>query len=253
MKAALLLFSLAFFSPFARAQSAVVLRVEPAEVSKDIVVDNLDEHFEDVTSVVVTNNSTRTIQLVKQEVAGTQPRAWSYRAFDRISRATPYVRSASEQQGGRQIALPPGQSATYYVVLQPDGVTGTGSVQLRFSDLTLPGSVLATASVRTTLSRSRGVEEQEATEIENRTPTTVRLYPNPATDRFFVEAPRGTRVGRVEVTNTLGRKIKQFTGASGPEGYPIETLPDGLYLISIYDTAGKKLRTLRLLHRQFGA
>ena len=214
-------------------------------------MDNLDEHFEDVTSVVVTNNSARTIQLVKQEIAGTQPRAWSYRAFDRVSRATPYVRTASEQQGGRQISLPPGQSATYYVTLQPDGVTGTGSIQLRFSDLTLPGTVLATATVRTNLSRSQGVE-QEAVEVD-RTPTTVRLYPNPATDRFFVEAPRGTRIGRVEVTNTLGRQIKQFTGASGPEGYPIDQLPDGLYLISIYDTAGKKLRTLRLLHRQFGA
>ncbi|MBB4080484.1 hypothetical protein GGR28_003118 [Lewinella aquimaris] len=252
MKTALFSLSLLLVSPL-WAQNGSILRVEPAEVSKEIVVDNLDEHFEDVTSVVVTNNSTRTIQLVREAVQGRQPRSWRYETVDRLSRSTPYVMSENEQRNGRHIPLSPGQSATFYIVLKPDGVTGKGTTELKFSDLTIPGTILASATVSTTLTQ-RAAAAPAIPEVEIRpSPTTVRLYPNPAVDKFFVESPRGTRVGRVEVTNTLGRQIRSFSGESGPDGYDIRELPDGLYLISIFDEGGKKLKTLRLLHRQFGA
>ncbi len=251
MKTAFFLFALLVLQPLS-AQSGSILRVEPAEVSKEIVVDNLDEDFEDITSVVVTNNSNRTVQLVRDAVRRRQPGSWSYQALDRLSRATPYVMTESEQRSGRHIPLGPGQSATFYIVLRPDGVTGTGTTELRFSDLTFPGTTLATASVRTTLSQ-RLPAEQEVTGEPRAAPTTVRLYPNPAVDRFYVESPRGTTIGRVEVTNTLGRQIRSFEGDAGTTGYDIRPLPDGLYLITIYDDTGKKLKTLRLLHRQFGA
>ncbi|WP_116107986.1 T9SS type A sorting domain-containing protein [Lewinella sp. IMCC34191] len=233
------------------AQSSSALRVEPAEINKVIRVDNIDEDFEDVSAVVVTNNSGRTIQLLRENVVRESPRAWSYSALDRVSRATPYVISDDPQAAGRQISLSPGQSTTFFVVLRPDGVAGNGTAELRFSDLTLPGTVLAAATINTTLTRQDPTAAEEADARAN--PTTVRLYPNPATDRFYVEAPRSVRLGRVEVTNTLGRRIKTFSAESGTDGFDIENLPDGLYLISIYDDSGKKLRTLRLLHRRFGA
>ncbi len=252
MKTAFLLLALLTLQP-AWAQSGNILRVEPAEISKEIVVDNLDEDFEDITSVVVTNNSNRTVQLVRDAVRRRQPTAWTYRALDRLSRTTPYVMSESEQSSGRHIPLGPGQSATFYIVLRPDGVTGRGTTELRFSDLTFPGTTLATAAVSTTLTQ-RPAAEQDPITIETRAnPTAVRLYPNPATERFFVESPRGTTIGRVEVTNTLGRQVRSFQGDAGTTGYDIRPLPDGLYLITIYDEAGKKLKTLRLLHREFGA
>ncbi|CAH1002502.1 hypothetical protein LEM8419_03381 [Neolewinella maritima] len=230
-----------------QAQDGGVLRVEPAEINKEVVVDNLEEHFEDVTSIVVTNNSGRSIRLARQTVRRPQPAAWSYRALDRLSRTTPYVLSANEQENGRYIPLAPGQSATFYVVLRPDGVTGSGSTELQFSDLTVPGATLATARVSTVI-RQRAVVPVAAP-----SPTSVRLYPNPATERFFVETPQGTTISRIEVTNTLGRQIRSFDGPADVNGYDIRKLPDGLYLISIYDTTGKKLKTLRLLHRAFGA
>ena len=234
----------------AAAQNAATLRVEPAEVKKEIRVDNLDEDFEDVTTVVVTNNSGRTLRLTREHVIRDSPRNWKYTSLDRVSQTTPYVLSAAEADNGRQISLRPGQSATYFVVLRPEGVTGTGTTELRFSDPTLPGTTIGTATIQTTLSR----QDPAGTEGKSTDPpTTVRLYPNPATERFYVETPRNVKVGRVEVTNTLGRRIKSFTGAAGADGYDIETLPDGLYLISIYDDGGKKLKTLRLLHRRFGA
>ena len=232
-----------------------MLRVEPAEISKEVIVDNLEEDFEDVTSVVVTNNSGRSIQLIHQSIRRSQPTAWSYRALDRLSRTTPYVLSATEQESGRFVPLAPGQSTTFYIALRPDGVTGSGSTELRFSDLTVPGATLATARVSTVV-RQRASTLPAATaqdETSRSSVTAVRLYPNPATERFFVETPRGTNIGRIELTNTLGRQILTFEGPGDESGYDIRKLPDGLYLISIFDTSGRKIKTLRLLHREFGA
>ena len=249
MKTSLHLLTL-LFCLTAAAQSGATLRVEPAEINKVIRVDNIDEDFEDVSAVVVTNNSSRTVQLLRENVVRESPRPWTYSALDRVTRATPYVVSANDSQAARQISLSPGQSATFFVVLRPEGVAGTGTAELRFSDLTFPGTVLATATINTTLTRENG---QPETDDVRSAPTSVRLYPNPAVDRFYVESPRSVRIGRVEVTNTLGRRIKSFSGEGGSDGYDIENLPDGLYLIAIYDDSGKKLRTLRLLHRRFGA
>lgn len=222
------------------------LRVEPAAIDKEIAVDNLDENFEDVTAVVVTNISGRTVSLARRTIDGRHPGVWRYTTLSPGRRGIPYVSDANADD--RPVTLATGESATFYVVLRPEGVAGSGTTELRFSDLTVPGTTLGSATLSTRISRT-------ATETEAQgPPTAVRLYPNPAVDRFFVEVPRGVDLGRVEVTNTLGRRIKRFERPSeGSDGYDISKLPDGLYLISIFDDSGKKLKTLRLLHRSFGA
>jgi hypothetical protein len=232
------------------AQTGGSLRVAAATVSKQIRVDELDDDFEDVTSVVVTNTSGRTVQLIRETVALQRPRGWSYQTLDRLSRTAPYVMTETEQSDGRVIPLGPGQSATFYVVLRPGGVAGSGRTELRFSDLSLPGTVLAAATISTQIARE---PTAEATPEARPPVTSVRLFPNPASDYFYVEAPRGTQIGQVKMTNTLGRQIRTFEGRPDTDGYDLRNLPDGLYLISIYDTTGKKLKTLRLLHRQSGA
>lgn len=239
-----------------------VLRVEPANVVQEIVVDNLDESYQDMTTFVVTNNSRRIIQLVYQLRVGEKPRSWKYGVFNGRTSSTPYLLESSTGSTGRPVPLAPGQSATFFIVLEPDGISGSGRAEVLFSDLTIPGRTLGTASFATKILRrpllnanapsSAGGTDSVPTQSRP-TPTTVRLYPNPAQERFFVEAPPGTKVGRVEVSNTLGRRLRRFDRPAGEEGYDIEQLPDGLYLISIYDDRGKKLKTLRLLHRRFGA
>lgn len=239
-----------------------VLRVEPGNVVQEIVVDNLDESYQDMTTFVVTNNSNRLIQLAYQLRMGEKPRSWNYGIFNGSTSSTPYLLDRSTSSQGRAVPLAPGQSATFYIVLEPNGISGSGRAEVLFSDLTIPGRILATASFATKILRrpmlngnsssANGLTETTTTP-DRPEPTSVRLYPNPARERFFVEAPAGTKIGRVEVSNTLGRRLRRFDEPAGEDGYDIEQLPDGLYLISIYDDRGKKLKTLRLLHRRFGA
>jgi hypothetical protein len=236
-----------------------VLRVEPANVAKDVVVDDLDKDYQDITTVTVTNNSAKTVQLVKKQVVIGKPRAWRYGTFSRRNQNSAYVITEANQSTGRPVSLRPGESANFQVVLEPAGVTGDGRVEVQFFDSSNPSKILGKATVTAEIIQrsNNGVSGAGSSESGNFSsrpvPTSVNLFPNPARERFFVEAPPGTKIGRVEVSNALGNRLRKYDRPDGKQGYDVENLPDGLYLISIYDDKGKKLKTLRLLHRQFGA
>ena len=262
MKALLLFLSL-FVGVDLAAQSSG-LRVEPGNVVKEVVVDDLDKDYQDITSVTVTNTGRREVNLVQQISVKSAPRSWAYGIFSRRNHTAPYPMADADLDEGRPLRLGAGQSASFAVVLAPSGISGEGSVEILFSDLKFPGKALATAAFSTKILRRPQVDatnppdlnaDAPANAVPNTrpTPTTVRLYPNPTRDnRFFVEAPPGTRIGRIEVANTLGNRLRKYNQTSR-DGYDVEGLPDGLYLVYIYDENGKKLKTLRLLHRRFGA
>jgi hypothetical protein len=230
-------------------------------VVKDVVVDDLDDGYQDITTITVTNDSPQSMLLVRKQVVIGKPSDWKYGTFNHQSMVGHYVISKANTTNNPPINLAPGASAAFQVVLQPFGIAGDGRVEVQFSDLNNSGRMLGKAVVTSEIvqrsastSGLRGSNLSGGNDDARPTPTSVRLYPNPTREsRFYVEAPPGTKLGRIEVSNTLGNRLRKFDRPDGKNGYDVEGLPDGLYLISIYDDKGKKLKTLRLLHRQYGA
>ncbi len=235
-----------------------VLRVEPANVAKDVVVDDLDKAYQDITTITVTNTSNvRTSFGYKVAVVG-KPSAWQYGLFSRHNRTAPYVLKKRTSNTNSSISLLPGESKAFYLVLEPSGIVGDGRVEVVFYNVANPSEILAESVVTAEIIRgagpSAGASNSSGSNFSSRpVPTSVNLFPNPARERFFVEAPPGIKIGRVEISNALGNRLRKYDRPEGKQGYDVDNLPDGLYLISIYDDKGKKLKTLRLLHRQFGA
>ncbi len=252
----LLLPLLTFFVGLSLSAQQLSLRVDPANVMKEVVVDQLDDDYQDITTVTVTNRSNRSFDLVQRIQVKNAPRGWNYGIFNRKNQAAPYPMGRADLDEGRPVRIGIGETATFVVVLEPDGIGGNGNVEVLFSALNAPGKILAEASLSVKIMPRANMNSNAGSPaVSNRpTPTTVRLYPNPDRGKnFFVEAPPGTEIGRVEVANTLGNRLRKFTSDPGKAGYDIKDLPDGLYLVFIYDKNGKKLKTLRLLHRRFGA
>lgn len=233
------------------------LRVEPANVGKDVVLEEIEKGYQDVTTVTVTNTGDQTIQVVSQQVVIGKPRAWRYGTFNRRSQSSAYTITPANQGNGQPVSLRPGASASFQVVLEPAGVAGDGRVEVRFLNGSASGKQIGKATVTTEITQrnasAAGGQNGGGNFSSRPVPTSVNLFPNPARERFFVEAPPGTTIGRVEISNALGNRLRKYDRKDGKQGYDIDNLPDGLYLISIYDDKGKKLKTLRLLHRQFGA
>lgn len=227
------------------------LSIVPNRVDKEVAVSILNPDFEEISTIVLTNNNNRELQLQWEKALIEQPQGWETLVCSRTPNYAPFQNDGSSEltEDRRPFRLAPGESLEFYLILRPNGKTGQGRVKLTFSDLTKPGQSLGEAIFNLQVNRNPLAQ----VENDSSKPKVLRVYPNPAIENFFVEVPTNKRLGRVEVVNTLGRKLKTFDKPAGPEGYDIDDLPEGIYLINIYDSLGNKLTTLRLFHRRFGA
>ncbi|MFY7666974.1 T9SS type A sorting domain-containing protein [Flavobacterium sp.] len=64
------------------------------------------------------------------------------------------------------------------------------------------------------------------------TKTTVKLYPNPASDILYLENPSGTAIENVTVYNTLGQEVRYLKNQSASKvAISVANLPVGMYII----------------------
>lgn len=230
---------------------AIELGIVPNRVDKEVSVSLLDLDFEEISTIVLTNNDNRELQLQWEKTLINQPQGWESLVCSKTPNYAPFQNDSTSEfvEDRRPFRLAPGESLEFYLILRPNGKTGQGRIKLVFSDLTQPGKSLGEAVFNLQVNRNPLAQQEE----DSSKPKVLRIYPNPAIENFFVEVPSSKKLGRVEVVNTLGRKLKTFDKPAGPEGYDIDDLPEGIYLINIYDADGNKLKTLRLFHRRFGA
>lgn len=220
-----------------------LLVIEPTVVRKQVNVDLLDPDYEEVSKVTVRNQSPRTMLLRWDKVAVQQPPGWESQVCDDFASYPPNVTTNYNPLLGIQapVVLAPGETFDLYLHVQPYGKGGeaTYEIPFRFTDEKSP--VLETAVFHVRIN-------------DNNQPNTVnsqlsRLYPNPANDRFYVS--NQPDLSRIEVHNTLGRRVKSFAEPVPGAGFDISDLPEGVYLVILVDKRGKNLRTLRLIRRGF--
>ncbi len=228
------------------------IALQPKQINKQINVNKLDIDFEEISIISVTNTGQRSVRLAFDPHFQSEPGGWTvvFRPKPKGSGTYPYSPAALRASVSEAVQLAAGETSDFYLIFQPNALVGEGRLAIPFYEESRPSETLATARVTYKVSH----DEKAPTNSAASKPKTLRIYPNPAIDNFFVESPANTKVGKVEVFNTLGRRLKTFSQPPNDrEGYDIEDLPEGIYLISIYDAAGKKLSTFRLLHRRFGA
>ena len=234
------------------------LQMEPTRMDKYITLDKLESDFRDVTNVVVTNETSRSVKAVARVDRQNAPAAWRFRVYGTRSNRSPYQLSRELTTKGQGMTLKPGQSATFYVELDARRELGNGAATITFTDELTGGALGGSFGLKVSIAErpeATGERPLVRTNKKSRRPPakTLMLYPNPARERFFVDTPPGIRIGRVDITNALGKRLRRVDGPANEDGYDIYDLPDGLYLITLYDDRGKKLKTMRLLHRRFGA
>lgn len=244
-------FLLALFSPeyYGLCAQSTELSISPATVSKEIIVNALDKDFEDISTIRLTNTGNNTLQLQWSKEIESGPSQWQSTVLDKRPNYSPFLNNAeSNSRSQASFKLKPGASVDFFLVLRPNDRAGKGRISVNFTDITKPNLVYASSVFDLkVVDRKSTASPPPPSNSKN-----LQLYPNPAIDNFFVQLPRNIKAGKVEIFNTLGRKLKSYPLPDPEKGYDISDLPEGIYLINIFDDQGKKLRTLRLFHRRFG-
>lgn len=77
-------------------------------------------------------------------------------------------------------------------------------------------------------------------------PIEIRLFPNPASHYFEINTTE--EVSRIEIFNLLGRKMMEFD-VEARRQFDISELPNGMYLVQVFDAKRSVLTTRRLQKR----
>ncbi|MCB0636113.1 MAG: T9SS type A sorting domain-containing protein [Lewinella sp.] len=245
MKSVVLTLVGCLFSIWLLAQSSA-LRIEPAELRKQVTVGSFEATYEESVKVTVTNTSGRPLSLRWDKQVAYQPIGWESQICDKVASYPPAVSTNYDPLLGiiAPVELQPGESFELYLNIFPFNISGQIQVAIPFREINRPDAILGTANFQISI-----FEESMIQSSRNGGGNRPSIFPNPVTDRFFIaNAPP---LSRVEVYNTLGRTVKTFEQPRDGDSFPIEDLPQGVYLVSLVDENGKVIRTVRLLRREF--
>lgn len=107
-----------------------------------------------------------------------------------------------------------------------DAVTVTGSTGSRLGDN------VAAPSIHALEDKTPAVPLPQL-EMQDRAPSDVGLYPNPARDRLYLNVPAGLDIRVLKVYDAGGRLLKQLSGIDRTETLYIGDLRSGFYYLSL--------------------
>jgi hypothetical protein len=241
MKRALLFLILLCPSFLLKAQQSPVT-ISPSTVTADDIIDLNDPFFEIVGYSTITNTSNAPVTLRWQRLTPpNMPMGWESLICDNTSCYPPFVSSniMTEFDLNAPVILAPGATSNLDVHLRPNQLPGSTTIRVL---VTAVGdtAVLATG----TYNFSAILTSNAHFSARN---TDVKVFPNPVTDYFQISG--GAKIHRIIVQNALGRQVRSFDAYDGRR-YSLAGLPDGMYLVSLYDAKGL-VKTIRLIKRGF--
>ncbi|PSR12968.1 MAG: hypothetical protein DA408_02460 [Bacteroidetes bacterium] len=245
MRISLLFLFFLYFIPF-NSQAQKLLLLEPAVIKKQLVIQPAQAGQEEVLKVTVTNPTQRTLRLRWDKAVEYQPFAWESQLCDKEASYPPQVTSNYNPIQGivAPVVLAPGESFELYLTLLMYNVPGQGKIEVFFREISRPDEIIGTAVFQVNL-----LDAKDAAVFQDKNQR-ARVFPNPVYDRFFL-ANAPANCARIDIYNTLGRRVKTYDKPELNDSYDATDLPQGVYLVSLLDANGKVLRTLRMLRRDF--
>lgn len=219
------------------AQSDV--QILPSSLEYVLTTDLSQSSAEAIARTIVINRSERTIDLVweREQLLEKCPDVWTVRICDKNKYHAASTYSNVMDGINEPVELNPGDSTILDLHVLPNGASGSCPLEIELKDVDDPKSVFRMASFNLT------VNDYSAPAASS---SSLRVFPNPTTQYFSI--PNNDRVKKIFVSNILGKRVRTFDTVFNGR-YDINSLPDGIYLISMVDGQGKVLKTVRLSKR----
>lgn len=130
------------------------------------------------------------------------------------------------------LIIPPGEKSILDIRINPNQRFGNATVELSLIDL-----------------KSNDLVGQHSIEFEANLSSQIKsvpkimLYPNPTTNILYLK--NDLEVRTISIFSIVGKEIKTFNHMPG-DSYELMSLPDGIYIVRLYDANNNSLKALRL-------
>lgn len=185
--------------------------------------------------VTVKNESDQELTLLWRRVIIQTPQGWLTQICDKRLCYLPEVSQCPEEYPN---VLAPGEEIEMRVDVLPQGVVGEGEIHVELFESSNPDEILATIVTHFTTTSTSVAETFGKADL--------KLYPNPTSDYFRLN--NTSSVSKLQIYNIVGNAVREFY-VSGNESYPVADLPQGMYLVRMYDKNNQVLKTVRLSKR----
>lgn len=218
---------------------AQTILVESTTIEESFEVDLSDNFLTLALKTKISNNTDDTIALKWTRLELDKPGEWDTQVCDNVECYIPIVSSNVDENLGLNapVVLAPDSSLDMILYVLPNGVPGSGRIELDIALTSSPESIIET------IVYLPDVRQATITSIQEWMEKDLRMYPNPTFDYF--ELTNTDYVDELVIYNRIGRQVASFRVSPG-DRYPVYQLPDGIYLISFINYEYGILRTLRL-------
>lgn len=234
-----ILFFVLTLLPAVALQAQAIIAVEDTVVADIFEIERSDDFIDLELKTRVTNVSDSTVFLKWTRLELDKPGEWDTQVCDNIDCYIPIVSSNIDPELGLDapIMLEPDSSLDMILYVLPNGVFGTGRIELDLSLADQPDSILQT------IVYLPDVRERTVSNVEDLLAPNLRIFPNPAADYFELTSHQG--IDEIIISDMFGRQIKAYPAISG-KSYDISQLPNGIYLVTLINRQYGIIRTLRL-------
>lgn len=223
---------------------AQVIKIEPETVAIDFKNQNLNDFgLQLQQSAKVTNLTRQEIRLRWTRVTINQPLNWETQVCDNNACYIPRINTNIDAaaQFSQPVILKPDSSFNLGLYIVPNGAAGRGSFQLILALANNPNVPIDTVTFNTSVNFTTSTHDIAKADI--------KIFPNPATEYF--ELTDNSNVDRIVLYNLLGREVRSYRAISNGEHYNLNSLPDGLYLVSLVENKKGIVKTVRLNKRSY--
>ena len=184
------------------------------------------------------NNTNQTLKVRWERNPINLPSDWSIEIQDKNAAYPEFVDSNIDDALyiNEPVILKPKERVRLDLYLTPNGKSGSAIIGIDISLASAPEVVISSDEFQVEV-RSRFKQRQQKG---------ARIFPNPSDN--FLNLSNMDNVDRLVVYNMVGRAVKNFEVEEGAR-YEVGNLPDGIYLVGLFDKKGNIIKTVRISKR----
>ncbi|MEM8527717.1 MAG: T9SS type A sorting domain-containing protein [Bacteroidota bacterium] len=184
------------------------------------------------------NNTNQTLKVRWERNPINLPPEWSIEVQDKNAAYPEFIDSNMDDDSyiNEPVILKPKERVPLDLYITPNGKAGDAIIGMDIALADAPEVVIDSDEFKVEV-RSRFRQRQQKG---------TRIFPNPSDN--FLNLSNMEDVDRLVVYNMVGRAVKNFEVEEGAR-YEVGNLPDGIYLVGLFDKKGNIIKTMRISKR----